>query len=241
MLNYLDYSKGNKRKSHENLNRNGIIYFMEKDFMKHCKRQPKLLFICKKRNTNYGPSFGLLNSATFVSNCLGKNKIESNVVQVIDNNDIDREVHRYKPTHVIIEALWVVPEKFYELAPLHPEVTWIVRIHSKAAFLAMEGIAFDWINRYIIMAKKLKNFYISTNNENFNASLTETINYKTLYLPNIYEPRRYRPNQSKDKNANILDIGCFGAIRPMKNHLTQAMAAVVFARKQNKCLNFHIN
>ena len=31
---------------------------------------------------------------------------------VVDNNGIDKEITEYKPTHVFIEGLWVVPEKF---------------------------------------------------------------------------------------------------------------------------------
>jgi hypothetical protein len=70
-------------------------------------------------------------------------------VQVTDNNDIDREVTEYKPTHVIIEALWVIPEKFHVLRKLHPSVTWIARVHSELPFLANEGVAIDWMCNYV--------------------------------------------------------------------------------------------
>ena len=76
---------------------------------------PKILFICKRRNDKYGVSFGLINSCMFVCNALSKYNIESKTITVTDNNDIDREVSVYKPTHVFIEALWVVPEKFHIL------------------------------------------------------------------------------------------------------------------------------
>ena len=78
----------------------------------------KILFICKKRNTSYDPtgiSYGLLNSCRFVGEALESefgHLIDFNVVVVNDNNDIEREVVTHKPTHVIIEALWVVPSKF---------------------------------------------------------------------------------------------------------------------------------
>lgn len=38
-----------------------------------------------------------------------------------------------------------------------------------------------------------------------------------------------------------INISCFGAIRPFKNHLTQAAAAVAFAESIGKKLNFHVN
>ena len=67
----------------------------------------RILFILKRHN--YGPSYGLLNSCGYISEALRRNGIESKSVEVTDNNDIDREVSQYQPTHVIIEALWVVP------------------------------------------------------------------------------------------------------------------------------------
>jgi hypothetical protein len=41
--------------------------------------------------------------------------------------------------------------------------------------------------------------------------------------------------------TNTLDVGCFGALRILKNHLNQAVAAMTFADKMHKKLNFHIN
>ena len=199
----------------------------------------KALFICKKRLDSYGISFGLLNSATFVSNYLSKHGIESKVVQVIDNNNIDKEVKQYKPTHVFIEALWVVPQKFNILLPLYPNVEWIVRIHSKIPFLANEGIALDWLYQYEILSKTYKNFHISTNSERCFDDLKD-IGIKNIYLPNIYSVNE----QEKEKTNFIektLDVGCFGAIRPFKNHLTQAIAAIEFAEQFGLDLRFHIN
>ena len=80
----------------------------------------RVLFILKRKedysqedySKSQGLATGLLNSPTFVNDMLIDEGVESKLVVVIDNNDIDREVTSYKPTHVIIEALWVVPEKF---------------------------------------------------------------------------------------------------------------------------------
>ena len=102
--------------------------------MTRTNQEKKVLFILKKRKSSHANysvvSSGLLNSATFVSSMLNKNGIESHLVEVIDNNCIDREVTKYRPTHVIIEALWVVPSKFEVLTRLHPNVQWIIRLHS---------------------------------------------------------------------------------------------------------------
>jgi hypothetical protein len=204
----------------------------------------KILFICKNRNNIYGISFGLVNSATFVSNYLNSIGVESKVVLVTDGNGIDKEVTSYNPSHVIIEALWVTPEKLYEIISLkrHEGRQWNVRIHSKIPFLANEGIAFKWIIEYGKLFKDNYLFSLSPNTREFTDDISKILGIQTEYLPNIYFPT-YKSDTVQDINKlnNIIDIGCFGAIRPMKNQLIQAVAAIEFANLINKKLRFHIN
>ena len=108
----------------------------------------KVLFILKHRDTYWGDysstttlSSGLSNSAQFVCDALNlSGEITAKLVQVEDNNQIDKEVTLFRPDVCIIEAYWVVPEKFGVLIPLHPQVKWVVRNHSEIPFLAQEGI-----------------------------------------------------------------------------------------------------
>lgn len=204
----------------------------------------KILFICKKRVDSYGISFGLLNSAKFVSNMLNWYGIESKVVTVQDNNGIDKEVKEYKPTHVIVEAIWVVPEKFAILSHLHPNVQWIVRVHSKAPFLAMEGIALDWLRKYQEIAASGIKLVIAPNSPELHHGLNE-IGMPNVLLPNFYDPYGFfydeRPKPTLTKEIGVLNVGCFGAIRPMKNHLQQAIAAMGLADDKGLKLRFHIN
>lgn len=206
---------------------------------------PKVLFICKQRQTEYGVSYGLLNSCRFLCNALKTLGVEGKVVSVIDNNCIDKEVHQYKPTHVFIEALWVVPEKFHVLLPLHKNVKWYVRLHSNVPFLANEGVAMEWIVKYDKIQKQYPNFFISPNSDKLVEALWKTRQIKTIYAPNVYCPHKYLDAKYErvpiDKSSDVLNVGCFGAIRPMKNHLTQAMASMIFANKLGKRLHFHIN
>ena len=213
----------------------------------------KILFILKrkenfkaKNDDHIGVSTGLYNSAKFMDDMLQDSGIESKLVVVQDNNKIDKEVHDYRPTHVIIEALWVVPEKFVILQKLHPNVKWIIRIHSEMPFMAGEGPSMSWMAEY----SKLKNVILSCNAprmldevrfylQTVNGWTDEELVKKVIYLPNYY-PIEYKTKEyNKDKDT--IDIGCFGAIRPLKNHLVQAHAALRFAEQHDKKLNFHIN
>jgi hypothetical protein len=210
--------------------------------MKKQLHMPKVLFICKKRHIHYGISVGLINSATFIANVLNIHGIQSKIAIVVDANSIDREVHNYKPTHVFIEALWVTPSKFDVLLARYPKVKWIVRIHSKAAFIAHEGIAMEWLREYAHkLMRKYKNFFISSNNKQFNQELSEVLDANCIYFPNIYKPINLINLPPKKENDGIVDIGCFGAIRPLKNNLEQAMSAIRFGNMHSLKIRFHVN
>jgi len=213
----------------------------------------KVLFILKRRedynavmHSNIGLSTGLYNSASFVHLNLCVNDVQSKLAVVADNNDIDREVNSFKPTHVIIEALWVVPQKFSILQKLHPTVTWIIRLHSEMPFMAGEGIAMDWIGDYstfknVVIAINAPRFYdeISSYLKIKNCWSEEETARRVIYLPNYY-PQHYK-TKIFDRNKDWIDIGCFGAVRPLKNHLVQAHAAIQFAESIGKTLNFYVN
>lgn len=217
------------------------------------KQKNKILFILKRRqdyntisHSHIGMSTGLYNSASFMNDMLNKNGIHSEIVVVIDNNDIDREVTKHKPTHVIIEALWVVPSKFSVLCELHPNIKWIIRLHSEIPFIANEGIALDWIGDYAAFS----NVFVAANSPRalrdvrlFIKTKFEWDNIdvfkKVIYLPNYY-PEGFKVKDF-DFDKETIDIACFGAVRPLKNHLIQALAAIEFADSIGKKLRFHIN
>lgn len=175
---------------------------------------------------------------------LNKNNIEAHLEVAIDNNEIDRMVHTHRPTHVIIEALWVTPTKFAVLTKLHPKVKWIIRLHSELPFIASEGIAMDWLGEYL----KYKEVIIGVNAPRMTNNLRIYLDAigqrsnldRVCYLPNYYPFSDIKPKKI-DKTKEHVDISCFGAVRPLKNHLPQALAAVKFANAIGKKLRFHIN
>ena len=229
---------------------------------------PRVLFLLKRRahgpygtwNHSYSnnslPS-GLSVSAQQMSYALDDLGINNKLVQVIDNNCIDREVKKYKPTHVIIEAFWVVPDKFKVLKKLHPEVQWIVRNHSKSDFLAHEGGMVGWAMDYISRGVTLACNSPEATDDFRRLAVSMNVDPATVvYLPNYYRTpvpndptlrliwdkfiRLFGPSEHKIL-LKFLDVGCFGAIRPLKNHLHQAFAAIEVADRLGVRLRFWIN
>ncbi len=205
----------------------------------------RVLFILKFREDSGGPSYshhyfssGLFWSAKFVADMLQDSGVTAKVVEVVDNNDIDREVTKFQPDVVIIEALWVVPDKFDVLKKLHPNIKWVVRLHSNVPFLANEGIAISWIKQYAE-----RGVQVAVNDKRMLTDLQGVLDSEdkpvlVQYLPNFY-PVRMPTARREDRDS--LDVACFGAIRPLKNQLIQAVAAIRFADEQNKQMWFHIN
>ncbi len=202
----------------------------------------RILFILKLNYYQYGAyssgtsPAGLLNSAQFIVDMLNANGQTAKLVSVVDNNSIDREVSLFKPNIAVIEALWVVPTKFAVLTKLHPSVKWVVRGHSDLPFLAQEGIAIDWLFEYLNYENVAIAFNDSRVVEEFEYLVPRSSH--VLYLPNYY-PIAFSPGTHK--TLNRFKVGCFGAIRPLKNQLLQAVAAILYAEESKQNLEFHVN
>lgn len=184
-------------------------------------------------------SSGLNNSVNFINDELNKNEIKSAHAHAIDSNYIDKLVHTYNPKIVIIEGLWAMPAKFLELCRLHPNIKWIIRFHSDLPFIASEGIFSLWFFQYL----NIKNMWVGVNSTKMYSSLKHIVpQNKLLYLPNYYPIDDYNELPKLfNFNRNYINIGCFGAIRNLKNQFLQAFAAIEFAEKRGLSLNFHMN
>src|ERR1035441_7466424 len=209
------------------------------------------ILILLKESSNYGDygsitkiktKTGLYNSARLVVNSLNNvDGLESELMTCIDGNDIDNKITKFKPNICIIEAIWVSPSKLIELNKRHPTVKFIIRVHSKIPFLAMEGAAIGMIKDYV----KIPNVEVSFNNH-ATAKDVKKIGIPNAYLPNIYEEvfdfcSVNKIDKSERNRSGIYNIGCFGAIRPLKNQLNQAVAALMFAEEHNATIIFYVN
>ena len=215
----------------------------------HSPKRKRILFLLRHRDLrftdecySYGTlTSGLLNSARLVADMLRDElRYEVKIVEVQDSNCVDREVTKFQPDFCIIEALWVPPAKFKQLHRLHPRVRFVVRLHSAMPFGAMEGQFIEWPLDSI----KVPNVLLGCNDERTRkefralAHLAGIDPHKVVYLPNYY-PAKLHPRTPKTDST--LDVGCFGAVRPLKNQLIQAVAAVAFAARNQRALRFHVN
>ena len=212
------------------------------------RHKPALLFCLKYRQGYWGGSdlsSGLLNSVRFVVDMLVSLGVRAKFLQFKSNTEIDAAIKAFDPTQVIIEGFWVVPPKVAELQALYPQVTFSLRDHSETPFVANEGISMEWTRAYLQMGVEIMcNSPRAVTDMKVIADATGTgLDRLVTYAPNYYPIGplpcvwHCHPHPADD----TVRIGAFGAIRPLKNHLTQAVAAIQFADYLGKKLEFHIN
>lgn len=198
----------------------------------------KILFLLKL-NQEYGnviqlSKSGLRNSAKFVVDAINDFKdIQATIDFCKDGNDIDSKLTLHKPDICVIEAIWTSPIKLKEIIGLYPHIKFITRVHSKTPFLSMEGNAIEWLKEYErISIISFNHLQTSIDFNNFGL--------KNIYLPNIYPHFEYVECEGV-KRKHLYKIGCFGSIRPFKNQLNQAVAAILFAESRKGVVHFYIN
>lgn len=205
----------------------------------------KILFILKERpyytNNTHVKSYGLINSSKHLAMYLEDLGYNVDVVTVVDANGIDRVLFQYKPDMAIIEALWVPPEKLKELMDMkrYRKIKFVIRIHSDVGFLSAETLSLQYINDYIALNKV--NLTIAPNHKDFTKYLGAALKYDLKYLPNIiHEVEHERWPTYENHGGHIINVGCFGALRLLKNQPFQALCAMKACDDLGKKLYFHI-
>lgn len=227
----------------------------------HPRPSPRrVLFCLKLRQAPYGDGYGwggecgdqllssgLFNSARFMADMLAAAGTPTKLVHVIDGNFIHREIVAFGATDVVVEAFYCPPAKFDDLRKVCPKVRFIVRNHSETPFLASEGMAFGWSADYldkpnVVLAPNSPRMLADTRTlaRIWHPEWDEAeVERKVPYLPNFYPYDL--PVQPKKVPDVWMDIGCFGAVRPLKNTILQAIAALQLAQGLGMPLRFHVN
>src|SRR5271166_1191114 len=190
---------------------------------------------------------GLFNSCAFVVDMLNAAGVPSQLIQIIDLASIDAAVQACNPTDVVLEALFIQPVTLAALANKYPLIHWYVRTHSEIPFLVQEGQALNWIYGYLLHPS----ISVAANTFRARSDLQivvsgyfphwdqQTLDHRVLFLPNYYPTPAALPHIPSP--FGVLNVGCMGAIRILKNQVLQAIAMIALAAQLNKRLLFHIN
>lgn len=171
---------------------------------------------------------GLSVCIDMISASLG---ISSMKVAIDSYRHIELSIMRFNPKNVILTAIFLCESELSKLTKSFPSTKFYVMVHSNIPFLAVQG---EGMQR-VVEASRL-GVTLICNDERTARALSS---YGSVWLPNIYKRDFYPAKPIVDKEK--VSVVCAGSLRHMKNHLTQAIAAIKYADRYGKALEFYCN
>lgn len=143
-------------------------------------------------------------------------------------------------THVAIQALWVSVKDLETLLTTFPNIKFTCVCHSNIGFLSTEPAAIKLLRDYKAIHEKYWNFAIAGNSEKFIEAWTRMYDVSVKYIPNLYNLGKRKSYKFTPENEAI-KIGCFGAIRPLKNFVSAIAACIDMSVRLNREVTIFIN
>lgn len=148
-------------------------------------------------------------------------------------------------SHVVIGAPWVSPLDLQHLAMKFPSITLAVVSHSNVAFLGADVRGIDYIREMALLTRTFTNFHVGGNCKKFAKWLHAAYDVPVPYLPNLYDTTSFVPHKphhgGRVGSSGEIQVGCFGANRPLKNSITAAGAVLAMSKTHNVNVAFHVN
>lgn len=202
------------------------------------------LLLCPRNYTGHChvSHTGLAVSATNTARVLRSHGINALVRPVRNAAELEDRIKTERPTHIVINALWIPTYDLALLIHRHMHVHFVVLCHSNMAFLQVEPNGIRLLREAVdLELESVGNFSVAANSRGGVRGVQDAWESPALYLPNLYfldeTVRPHRPKWS----GGTLRIGAFGALRPLKNPTGSAFAALAIATNLGTNLEFHIN
>ena len=175
---------------------------------------------------------------------LNKHGINTTVYPVRNNVDVVNSIDKYKETHgkplthVIISAPWISLYDMRNLVAHFPYIKFLVLSHSNIGFLQADPCGIELFRKYAELSKEYPNLHVGGNCLQFADWFKIAYDKECVCLPNIYSTERIH---GKEWKGDTLKIGAFGAIRPEKNFMTAAAAALAVHSKLKVPVELHMS
>ena len=207
---------------------------------------PSVAIIYKNFAANKGIShIGLGVSGSLNAEVLTAKVGPAQVIPAVNNIQIVRAITDYNRahtstplTHVVISAPWLSTRDLRAMATHFNKIQFAVLSHSNVGFLQADPNGTRLLREGLALSQEIPNFKIAGNSKKFVDWMEEAYGVPIALLPNMY------PTSGITKPASTsgpIKIGIFGAIRPQKNVLTAAAAAIVIGRKLNRPVELWVN
>jgi hypothetical protein len=168
------------------------------------------------------------------------------VFPVRDNVDVVTAIDHYNETnpepltHVVISAPWLSAYDLKALITNFKGIEFVVLSHSNVGFLQADPNGVELLRAYLTISQYYPNLKVGGNSKRFVEWLRGAYGEGGILLPNLYPLDGAHPAKVWDGTAP-LKIGAFGAVRPEKNFMTAAAAALLIQRFFNIPVEFHMS
>ena len=183
------------------------------------------------------------NGAIFTAKVLKQQGIKAIPLGILTSQHMREFLIQYpKTTHVIIEGTWISSKDIETLCSEFLDVEFVCREHSNIQFLGSQHNAIKLVREYGQIQDRLNNFRFSGNNVRFSVFYEGAYSQKCLLLNNLY-PTDVNPvtRKRRSESNQKLRVSSYGALRILKNHISNAAAALLIARRLGRDLEFHVN
>lgn len=183
---------------------------------------------------------------------LNRNGIQAESVPLVEIGDlyhfleVDNRITwpgHNKVSHVVISAPWVESRAYRHLCERYPHVVFTVLVHSNVGFLQADPRGVKLIREAAEMQRYFPNFKLAGNCIEFCNWIRQSYSQSCWLLPNLYNlgDNPSVPVKPLWQKGEVLRIGSFGAVRPLKNTMTAAGAALQLSTEFNTPVEFWIS
>lgn len=190
--------------------------------------------------SHIGLGVAALNTAK-VLRALG---IEVDVWAIIGSRDLRNRLATTSGapiTHVVISAPWLPTLEVQALTVDYPNIQWAMNVHSNVGFLQADASGVQRFREALHLEQATHNFHVSGNSPRFVAWAQEAFQLPCLWLPNLYYLDSHVPSDREPWQRGTLRIGSFSAVRPLKNMMTAAAAALHIGVTMRADVEFWLN
>jgi glycosyltransferase involved in cell wall biosynthesis len=144
-------------------------------------------------------------------------------------------------SHCVISAAWFPAMQLAALSRQFHEIDFTVVSHSNVGFLQADPSAFTILRGTGDLQTGATNIHLGANNQKLIDFWGITYQQPMRLLPNMYDLTGAPAIPQKWRGGSRLRIGCFGAVRPLKNLVTAGAAALEIGARLQADLEFYVS
>ena len=173
---------------------------------------------------------GLGVAAVNTAKVLRREGIQTNVWPILSAADLRARLTAQPAEHVIVSAPWIPTAELQSLANDFSETYFAVNCHSNVGFLQADPGGVKLVRETLDLEMATHNVRLAGNSRRFCRWMDDTFGGRCHFLPNLYFLDTPPPRQRTFCGGGALRIGIFGAVRPLKNLMSAAGAALEISR-----------